>query len=104
MSRILKALGERVLLCDGAFGSRIQAMDLDVERDYQGAENCTELAQVWRDGDQADQGFRDKVVARIADLKDDLLARGAQTEALACGLFLSQAQDPEDFFMEGDPG
>ncbi len=69
-----------------------------------GAESCTELAQVWRDGDQADQGFRDKVVARIADLKDDLLARGAQTEAVACGLFLSQAQDPEDFFMEGDSG
>ena len=48
MSRILKALGERVLLCDGAFGSRIQAMDLDVERDYQGAENCTEVLNVSR--------------------------------------------------------
>ncbi len=69
-----------------------------------GAENCTDLAQVWRDGDQADQGFRDKVVARIADFKDDLLARGAETEAVACGLFLSLAQDPEDFFMEGDSG
>ncbi len=48
MSQILKALGERVLLCDGAFGSRIQAMDLDVERDYQGAENCTEILNVSR--------------------------------------------------------
>ena len=67
-------------------------------------ENCTELAQVWRNGDQADQGFRDEVVARIAELKDDLLARGAATEAVACGLFLSQSQDPEDFFMEGDSG
>ena len=27
MSEFLNALGERVLLCDGAFGSRIQAMD-----------------------------------------------------------------------------
>ncbi len=44
------------------------------------------------------------MVARIADLKDDLLARGAETEAIACGLFLSQALDPEDFFMEGDSG
>jgi 5-methyltetrahydrofolate--homocysteine methyltransferase len=48
MSQILKALRERVLLCDGAFGSRIQAMDLDVERDYQGAENCTEILNVSR--------------------------------------------------------
>jgi 5-methyltetrahydrofolate--homocysteine methyltransferase len=48
MSQILKALRDRVLLCDGAFGSRIQAMDLDVERDYQGAENCTEILNVSR--------------------------------------------------------
>jgi 5-methyltetrahydrofolate--homocysteine methyltransferase len=48
MSEFLKALGERVLLCDGAFGSRIQAMDLDVERDYRGAENCTEILNASR--------------------------------------------------------
>ncbi len=68
------------------------------------AEDCTELAQAWRDGDQTDQGFRDKVVARIADLKGDLLARGAEIEAIVCGLFLSEAglEDPEEFFMEGD--
>ena len=68
------------------------------------AENCTELAQAWRDGDQTDQGFRDKVVARIADLKGDLLVRGAEIEAVVCGLFLSQAgvEEPEEFFMEGN--
>ncbi len=48
MSQLLKALGQRVLLCDGAFGSRIQAMDLDPERDFQGAENCTEILNVSR--------------------------------------------------------
>ena len=48
MSEFLKALGEKVLLCDGAFGSRVQDMDLDVERDYQGAENCTEILNVSR--------------------------------------------------------
>ncbi|UCH74974.1 MAG: methionine synthase [Rhodospirillales bacterium] len=48
MSQILKALRDRVLLCDGAFGSRIQAMDLDSERDFQGAENCTEILNVSR--------------------------------------------------------
>ncbi|MCK5621751.1 MAG: homocysteine S-methyltransferase family protein, partial [Alphaproteobacteria bacterium] len=48
MSEFLKALSGRVLLCDGAFGSRIQAMDLDVERDYRGAENCTEILNASR--------------------------------------------------------
>ena len=40
---ILEALGERVLLCDGAMGSRVQALDLEIERDYWGKENCTEV-------------------------------------------------------------
>ncbi len=40
---ILEALGERVLLCDGAMGSRVQALDLDIERDYWDKENCTEV-------------------------------------------------------------
>ena len=43
MSRFLDALRERVLLCDGAMGSRVQSMDLDVARDYDGQENCTEI-------------------------------------------------------------
>ena len=43
MSRFLEHLGERVLLCDGATGSRVQALDLDIERDYEGKENCTEI-------------------------------------------------------------
>ena len=48
MSSFLKALGERVLLCDGAVGSRVQAIDLDVEKDYRGAENCTEVLNLSR--------------------------------------------------------
>ncbi|MDF3074941.1 MAG: methionine synthase [Alphaproteobacteria bacterium] len=43
MSRFLESLRERVLLCDGAMGSRVQAMDLEVARDYDGQENCTEI-------------------------------------------------------------
>ena len=39
MSRFLDALRERGLLCDGAMGSRVQSMDLDVARDYDGQEN-----------------------------------------------------------------
>ena len=43
MSELLAALRERVLLCDGAVGTQVQAQDLDVERDYLGCENCTEI-------------------------------------------------------------
>ena len=43
MARFLDALRERVLLCDGGTGSRVQAMSLDVDRDYLGKENCTEV-------------------------------------------------------------
>ena len=37
---LLDALRDAVLLCDGAMGSRVQGMTLDVERDFQGRENC----------------------------------------------------------------
>ena len=42
------ALRDTVLLCDGGFGSRIQAMTLDIERDYGGQENCTEILNLTR--------------------------------------------------------
>jgi 5-methyltetrahydrofolate--homocysteine methyltransferase len=45
MSRphLLDALRDRVLLCDGGMGARVQVMDLDVERDFWGRENCTDV-------------------------------------------------------------
>ncbi len=43
MSRLLAVLEERVLLADGAIGTRVQARGLDVEQDYLGSENCTEI-------------------------------------------------------------
>ncbi|MEO5374694.1 MAG: methionine synthase [Alphaproteobacteria bacterium] len=43
MSRILDHLAQRVLLCDGGMGSLIQAMNLSVDRDFLGHENCTEI-------------------------------------------------------------
>ncbi|AHJ61900.1 5-methyltetrahydrofolate--homocysteine methyltransferase [Granulibacter bethesdensis] len=50
MSRphLLDALRDQVLLCDGGMGSRVQALDLDVERDYLGKENCTEILNLSR--------------------------------------------------------
>ena len=47
-STILEALRERVLLCDGATGSRVQAMPLELERDYWHQENCTEVLNLSR--------------------------------------------------------
>src|SRR5271165_4875723 len=45
---LLDALRDRVLLCDGGMGSRVQALTLDVERDYQGRENCTDVLNISR--------------------------------------------------------
>ena len=43
MSKLLDYLADHVLLCDGAMGTQVQARNLDVQRDYLGAENCTEV-------------------------------------------------------------
>ncbi len=40
---LLDALRDRVLLCDGGMGARVQALTLDIERDYWGRENCTDV-------------------------------------------------------------
>jgi 5-methyltetrahydrofolate--homocysteine methyltransferase len=45
---LLDALRHRVLLCDGGFGARIQSMTLDVEEDFWGKENCTEVLNLSR--------------------------------------------------------
>ncbi len=42
MRDFLTALSERVLLCDGGMGSLVQVLDLSVEDDFLGRENCTE--------------------------------------------------------------
>ena len=43
MAHILDLLAERVLLCDGAMGTEVQARALDIERDYRGCENFTDV-------------------------------------------------------------
>jgi len=45
---LLDALRDHVLLCDGGTGSRVQSMDLEVERDYWNQENCTEVLNLSR--------------------------------------------------------
>src|SRR6201995_708344 len=50
MSRphLLDALRDRVLLCDGAVGTRVQGMSLDVDLDFHGRENCTDVLNISR--------------------------------------------------------
>ncbi|MGE3783035.1 MAG: methionine synthase, partial [Alphaproteobacteria bacterium] len=43
MAHLLDYLADRVLLCDGAMGTQVQARNLDIERDFWGHENCTEI-------------------------------------------------------------
>ncbi|MFI4986743.1 MAG: methionine synthase [Alphaproteobacteria bacterium] len=43
MSRFLAAASERILLLDGAMGTQVQARQLDIEKDFLGCENCTEI-------------------------------------------------------------
>src|SRR5688572_1978958 len=42
-SRFLQERARRVLVFDGAMGTSIHTHDLDVQRDYCGCENCTDL-------------------------------------------------------------
>ena len=42
-SLFLEALKQRVLVCDGAMGTSIHTFTLDVERDFAGLENCSEI-------------------------------------------------------------
>ena len=43
---LLEALRDTVLLCDGAVGTRVLGMPLDVERDFLGKENCTDVLNI----------------------------------------------------------
>src|SRR5829696_3237522 len=43
MTHLLDYLADRVLLCDGAIGTQVQGRNLDIERDFHGHENCTEI-------------------------------------------------------------
>src|ERR1700686_1463292 len=45
---LLDALRDQVLLCDGGMGSRVQALPLEIEKDYWGRENCTDVLTLSR--------------------------------------------------------
>jgi 5-methyltetrahydrofolate--homocysteine methyltransferase len=43
MTHLLDYLADRVLLCDGAMGTQAQARNFEIDRDFHGHENCTEI-------------------------------------------------------------
>ena len=43
MTHLLDYLADRVLLADGAMGTQVQGRILEIERDFHGHENCTEI-------------------------------------------------------------
>ena len=45
---ILDVLKERVLIIDGAMGTSIHSFDLDLDKDYEGLENCCEIINITR--------------------------------------------------------
>jgi 5-methyltetrahydrofolate--homocysteine methyltransferase len=47
-AHLLDALRDNVLLADGAVGTRVQALTLEVERDFWDKENCTEVLNLSR--------------------------------------------------------
>ncbi|MEM7653768.1 MAG: homocysteine S-methyltransferase family protein, partial [Pseudomonadota bacterium] len=48
MTDFIDILKNTVLLCDGGMGSRVQALDLDIQKDYWDKENCTEVLNLSR--------------------------------------------------------
>lgn len=47
-SSFLNALTQGTLLLDGAMGTQTQSLDLDIEKDYLGCENCTDILSLSR--------------------------------------------------------
>src|SRR5438067_3271235 len=43
MAHLLDYLADHVLLCDGPIGTQVQGRDLDIEHDFHGHENCTDI-------------------------------------------------------------
>jgi len=45
---LLEALRHRLLVLDGAMGTQVHAIDLDLDKDYLGCENCTDVLSLSR--------------------------------------------------------
>jgi 5-methyltetrahydrofolate--homocysteine methyltransferase len=85
-SKFLDALSKRILIYDGAMGTSIHKLDLDIEKDYMGRENCTEAL----------------VLARpdvIQTIHEQFLAVGAdvvETDSFNANVITMEDQDLQD--------
>lgn len=65
MNRFLQLLQQRVVYFDGAMGTSIHELELDLEKDYLGLENCTEVLVLTRP--DAIRGIHETYLAAGAD-------------------------------------
>ncbi|MCX5658977.1 MAG: methionine synthase [Planctomycetota bacterium] len=105
-SRFLAELERRVLFFDGAMGTSIHKIDLDIERDYLGRENCTEalvlarpdvietihasFLEVGADGVETDTFNANVITMADQDLSDrvhEINVKAAQIARRACDRF-----------------
>ena len=72
MAHLLDYLKDRVLLCDGAMGTEIQARALHVDRDFWGHENCSEILNECshRECDRKD-ALKKEIAAAVLEGKSD---------------------------------
>ena len=86
MSKFLKQLEKRVLFFDGAMGTSIHKLDLDLEKDYLGRENCTEALILGNPG--VIQTIHEEFLAAGAD--------GVETDTFNASLHTMEDQDLVD--------
>src|SRR5688500_4309006 len=85
-SPFLDALARRVLFFDGAMGTSIHKLDLDLEKDYLGRENCTEALILGNPG-------------VIQTIHESFLAVGAdavETDTFNASIHTMEDQDLQD--------
>ncbi|MEO0965439.1 MAG: methionine synthase [Planctomycetota bacterium] len=87
MSQFVDTLKQRVLFLDGAMGTSIHSIeDLDLERDYLGRENCTEVLLLTRP--EVIQGIHESFLAAGAD--------AVETDSFNASVHTMEDQDLQD--------
>ncbi|MEM9253620.1 MAG: homocysteine S-methyltransferase family protein, partial [Planctomycetota bacterium] len=87
MSQFVDTLKQRVLFLDGAMGTSIHSIeDLDLERDYLGRENCTEVLLLTRP--EVIQGIHESFLEAGAD--------AVETDSFNASVHTMEDQDLQD--------
>jgi len=90
-SKFYQAVQQRVLFFDGAMGTSIHAIDdLDLEKDYLGRENCTEVLVL----------SRPEVIQGIHETFLEIGADGVETDTFNANVVTMEDQDLQDRVYE----